>query len=132
MPCYSWTMLRNTVYAQKKSKVTFARHLRKDQTPGEKVLWRRIRERRFHGFKFRRQVPIGPYIVDFLCVEKNLIVEIDGDCHYEPGAQEQDEKREAYLRAQGFDVLRIGNRETIQELNTVLAKLRRILGCTSD
>lgn len=110
----------------------FARGLRKDQTPGEKVLWRKIRERRFHGFKFRRQVPIGPYIVDFLCVEKNLIVEIDGDCHYEPGAQEQDEKREAYLQAQGFDVLRFGNRHTIQELDAVLTKLGRVLRCISD
>lgn len=120
-------MLRNTVYSKKKPKITFARILRKDQTPGEKVLWKKIRERRFHGFKFRRQVPIGPYIVDFLCTEKKLIVEIDGDSHYEPGAQEQDGKREAYLRTQGFDVLRVGNRQTIQELNAVLAKLGRIL-----
>lgn len=125
-------MLRNTVYSQKKSKVTFARGLRKDQTPGEKVLWRKIRERRFHGFKFRRQVPIGPYIVDFLCTEKMVVIEIDGDSHYEPGAQERDEQRETYLRAQGFDVLRFGNRQTIQELDAVLAKVGRVLGCTSN
>jgi len=89
-------------------------------------------ERRFHGFKFRRQVPLGPYIIDFLCVEKNLIIEIDGDSHYEQGAQERDEKREAYLRAQGFDVLRVGNRKVVQELDTVLAKLGQALGYSPD
>jgi len=125
-------MLRNTVYIKKKPKVTFARSLRKDQTPGEKVLWRKIRERRFHGLKFRRQVPIGPYIVDFLCVEKNLIIEIDGDSHYGQGAQERDAKREAYLQVQGFDILRVGNRQVTQELDTVLAKLGRMLGYSTD
>lgn len=67
-------MLRGIVFSTKKPKTTFARDLRKDQTPGEKVLWGKIRERRFHGFKFRRQVPIGPYIVDFLCIAKKLIL----------------------------------------------------------
>ena len=132
MPCYSSTMLRNTVYIKQKPKITFARHLRQDHTPGEKVLWRKIRERRFHGLKFRRQVPIGPYIVDFLCVEKNLIIEIDGDSHYGQGAQERDAKREAYLQVQGFDILRVGNRQVTQELDTVLAKLGRMLGYSTD
>ena len=125
-------MLRNTVYIKQKPKITFARHLRQDRTPGEKVLWRKIRERRFHGLKFRRQVPIGPYIVDFLCVEKNLIIEIDGDSHYGQGAQERDAKREAYLQVQGFDILRVGNRQVTQELDTVIAKLGQVLGDSTE
>ena len=96
------------------------------------MLWRNIRDRRFHGCKFRRQVPIGPYIVDFLCVEKQLIIEVDGDSHYEPGAQEHDERREEYLRMQGFRVVRVGNRQTMQALDGVLAQLRQMLGYSSD
>ena len=101
--------------------------MRKDPTPGEKILWKNIRKKKFHGLKFRRQVPIGRYVVDFLCVEKKLIIEIDGDAHYEPGAKERDGAREAYLRTQGFGILRVGNRQTVQELETVLTMIARVL-----
>lgn len=127
-PCYAPIMLRNTKRVLVKPKIEFARTLRKDLTPGEKVLWKNMRQKKFHGLKFRRQVPIGPYIVDFLCVEKKLIIEIDGDSHYEPGAQERDAKREAYLHSHGFHVLRVGNRQTIQELENVLTMIARVLG----
>jgi adenine-specific DNA-methyltransferase len=98
----------------------------------EKFLWRKLRSRRFHDMKFRRQVPIGPYVVDFLCVGKKLIIEIDGDSHYEPGAQERDQKREMYLRIQGFTVLRIGNRQTVDEIEAVLTKMRLVIGYPID
>lgn len=130
--CYDLTMLRNTVHTTEKPKVLFARHLRRDQTPGEKVLWKKLRAKRFHGFKFRRQVPLGPYIVDFLCTEKKLIIEIDGDSHYESGAKMHDAERETYLRAQGFDVLRFGNRQTCESIDGVLTALGRVLGCYAD
>lgn len=120
-------MLRNTKRVVVQPKTEFARTLRKDMTPGEKVLWKKIRRKKFHGLKFRRQVPIGPYVVDFLCVEKKLIIEIDGDSHYDPGAQERDLKRETYLRSHRFHVLRIGNRQTIQELENVLTMIARVL-----
>ena len=125
-------MLRRSVYNTFRPKTTFARQLRVHQTPGEKVLWIKIRAQRFHGLKFRRQVPLEPYIVDFLCFDRKLIIEIDGDSHYEPGAQEYDEKREAYLCAQGFTVLRLGNMETVQDIEAVLAKLRQVLDIDSD
>ncbi|MBI1934405.1 endonuclease domain-containing protein [Candidatus Peregrinibacteria bacterium] len=125
-------MLRNSVYSTHTPKTQFARGLRKDLTPGEKILWRKLRAKRFQGFKFRRQVPVGPYIIDFLCAERKLIIEIDGDSHYEPGAQERDAKREGYLRAQGFDILRFGNTQTVQELNMVIEKIGRVLGCFLD
>lgn len=104
-----------------------AKSLRQDQTPGEKMLWMKLRAQRFHGYKFRRQVPVGPYIVDFLCVEENLIIEIDGSSHWEPGAQERDRDREAYLQSLGFRILRFTNLETVQSLATVLERLRLFL-----
>jgi very-short-patch-repair endonuclease len=125
-------MLRNTKRTLIQPKIAFARELRKDLTPGEKVLWKSIRRKKFHGLKFRRQAPIGPYIVDFLCVEKKLIIEIDGDSHYEPGAQERDRKREAYLRGQGFNVLRVGNRQTVDEIESVLLRMMLMLGYPVD
>lgn len=125
-------MLRNKKRTLIPPKTAFAQKLRKDMTPGEKVLWKRVRRKKFYGLKFRRQVPIGPYIVDFLCVEKKLIIEIDGDSHYEPGAQERDGKREAYLRAQGFNVLRVGNRQTAEDIDATMTKMTVTLGYPVD
>jgi very-short-patch-repair endonuclease len=125
-------MLRRSVYNTFRPKTKFARQLRIHQTPGEKILWEKIRAQRFHRLKFRRQVPLGPYIVDFVCVERKLIIEIDGDSHYESGAWERDEKREEYLRKQGFEIIRFGNMQTVQDIDAVLAKLRQVLGIDSD
>ena len=129
---YPFVMLRDTVRTARTPKVSFARHLRKDQTPGEKVLWNKLRANRFRGFKFRRQVPIGPYVVDFLCVEKKLIIEIDGDSHYEQGAHERDKKRERYLQTHRFNIIRFGNRQTCASIDDVLAEIARVLGCLPD
>ena len=64
----------------------FARRLRRDQTDVERKLWYALRDRRHHGFKFRRQQPVGPYVVDFVCFEAKLVVELDGGQHVrEPG-----------------------------------------------
>jgi len=114
-----------------KSKTAFARMLRSNQTSGEKKLWKKLRGKRFHGLKIRRQVPVGPYIVDFLCVEKRLIIEVDGDSHFESGAGERDEKRELYLRSQGFRILRIGERQTAGSMESVLATIGEMIRCSS-
>lgn len=119
-------MLRNTINTVS-GKKRFARHLRTQQTNGEKALWRKLRANRFHLLKFRRQVPIGPYIVDFLCVQKNLIIEIDGDSHYEPGAKQKDAVREEYLRKKGFDVLRFSNDAALQSLDWILTNIAQYL-----
>lgn len=124
-------MLRNTIKPIS-GKKQFARHLRSNQTNGEKALWRKLRANRFHGLKFRRQVPLGPYIVDFLCVQKNLIIEIDGDSHYEPGAKQKDAQREAYLREQGFDVLRFSNDAAMQSLDWILTEIAQHLHCSTQ
>src|SRR5271154_1407066 len=77
-------------------------------TDSELRLWRLLRDRRLNGFKFRRQVPVGPYIVDFLCVGAKLIVEADGSQHAE---SLRDKTRDAYLASQGWKVLRFWNNE---------------------
>lgn len=79
------------------------------------------------NMKFRRQVPIGPYITDFLCVDIKLIVEIDGDSHYEQGAQEHDRKRDAFLREKGFAVLRLSNRRILENTDDVVQHIVELL-----
>jgi len=98
-----------------------ARSLRKNQTDAERKLWRRLRARELCGFKFRRQYPIAPYIVDFICVEKRLIVEIDGGQH--ATMTEIDNTRAEFLNARGYRVLRFWNNEVLQQLDAVLAKI---------
>ena len=101
-------------------------------TPGEKELWRKLRSKKLHGLKFRRQVPIGSYIVDFLCPEKKLIIEIDGDSHFQPGAKEKDDVREAYLRDAEFHMLRFSNHYTCECTDAVLEQIGAYLGYSSD
>ena len=84
----------------------FAREMRSEPTPAEAALWKILRDRRFNGFKFRRQTPIGGYIADFVCFEKRLIVEADGSQH---GDSETDRARDAWFAAQGFRVRRFWN-----------------------
>lgn len=107
--------------------IRFAKELRERQTHAERILWRKLRARRFHGYKFRRQVPIGPFIVDFFCAEYSLIIEIDGSSHYQIGAREYDQRRQRYLEKEGFKVLRFGHRQTIESLEFVLIKIGEIL-----
>ena len=101
-------MLRNSVFLLHEPKKDFARQLRTRMTPGEIKLWSKLSKKRFHGLKFRKQVPIGPFIVDFLCVEKMLIIEVDGDAHFELGAAEKDRRRQDYLETQGFRFIPLG------------------------
>ncbi len=95
-----------------------ARDLRKNQTIQEKILWRHLRDRRFRGAKFRRQMPIGRFIVDFASVECKLIIELDGSHHAEQ--KEYDEIRTAFLEAEGYRVIRFWNNQIMQEINGVL------------
>ena len=124
---FSIIMLRYTYSTSHRPKTRFARSLRKRQTPGEKLLWRQLRARNFHGLKFRRQVPVGPYIVDFLCVQRKLIIEIDGDSHCALSAQERDKKREEYLRNKGFVVIRFSEQQVKEDIHSVLTQLGKRL-----
>jgi adenine-specific DNA-methyltransferase len=96
------------------------RALRQRATNAEKLLWHLLRARQFLGLKFRRQYPVGPYIVDFYCAASRVAVELDGGQHFTAERQSYDEWRTAYLVAHGVRVLRISNHELFQELDGVL------------
>jgi len=106
--------------------LTFARQLRAAQTDAEARLWSRLRAHQLLGLKFRRQQPVGPYVVDFFCAEKKLIVELDGGQHQEQA--EYDASRDAWLRAQGYTVLRYWNNELLRHLDSVLEDIGRYAG----
>ena len=88
-----------------------AKMLRKNMTEQEKVLWNILRSNKFYGLKFRRQVPIGNYVVDFVCEIHNLIIELDGGQHNEPDNIEYDKQRTEFLKNKGYKVLRFWNNE---------------------
>lgn len=98
----------------------FARELRHNATDVEKLLWHRLRGEQI-GHKFRRQFSLGTYIVDFVCLEAHLIIELDGGQHME--SHVQDEIRDSYLNEQGFKVLRYWNHQIVTEMNAVLAHI---------
>ncbi|MFH1171671.1 MAG: endonuclease domain-containing protein [bacterium] len=100
-----------------------ARALRKNQTPWEYKLWQRLRARRFFRFRMKRQVRVTPYIVDFCCYEKRLVIELDGSYHTHPRKKDMDEKREKYLLQKGFRVLRFWNSEIDDNLEGVLERI---------
>jgi very-short-patch-repair endonuclease len=97
-----------------------ARSLRKDMTDAERKLWFLLRDRRLTGFKFRRQVPVGRYVADFLSFEMRLIVEADGSQH---DASLRDAERDAWLRQQGYRILRFWNSEILNNPDGILARI---------
>jgi very-short-patch-repair endonuclease len=92
-------------------------------TEPEVVLWSRLRVWREHGCSFRRQHPIGPYIADFACVGAKLVVELDGDQHGADGNRAYDQRRDAYMQARGWRVVRISNDRIYRNLGEVLNML---------
>ncbi|MBI3291550.1 MAG: endonuclease domain-containing protein [Elusimicrobia bacterium] len=98
--------------------VPFARQLRRKLTDAERRLWTCLRSRQFQGYKFRRQQPLGPYIVDFCCFEHRLVVELDGGQHTQQ--READAQRTSFLKCQGFEVIRFWDNDVLNNLNDVL------------
>ena len=105
-------------------KLAFARKLRREMTDEERVLWSYLRNRQFLGLKFRRQVPVGPYVVDFLCESAKLVVELDGWQHGEREAY--DVRRTGYLKTQGYRVVRYNNAE-VRNMDELLNHLARLI-----
>ena len=99
-----------------------ARALRKNLTDAEQTLWLRLKQCQIAGHKFRRQQPIGAYIVDFVCLEQRLIIELDGGQHAENVAY--DEKRTNWLESRGYRVLRFWNNEVISNTDGVVQAIR--------
>ena len=103
------------------TKIANARTLRKSSTDAERLLWKHLRLRQMSAHKFRRQHPIGTYIVDLVCLEKKLIIELDGGHHTEQ--VEYDAKRSAWLRERGYRVLRYWNHDVLQKPDVVMANI---------
>jgi very-short-patch-repair endonuclease len=108
----------------KQPQTALARRLRHEQTDAERAIWEILRRKQMSGFKFRRQQPIGPYIVDFVSLEKRLIIEIDGGQHAEVHALARDEARSMWLRGQGYQVLRFWNNEVLVDREAVAESIR--------
>jgi very-short-patch-repair endonuclease len=111
----------------KTNQTSLARELRERQTEAERVLWGRLRNRQLEGVKFRRQQPIGDYVVDFASFDKRLIVEIDGGQHNEHGILGRDERRAGWLNREGYRILRFWNNEVLNNVDGVLEVIREAL-----
>ena len=96
----------------------FARGLRRDMTDAERMLWRRLRSRELIGWKFRRQHPVGRYVVDFVCLEAGLVLELDGGQH---AKSPTDAARTAFLETSGYRILRFWNNDVLPQTDAVLA-----------
>lgn len=97
-----------------------SKELRQNQTDTESILWHYLRNRGLNNIKFRRQVPIGKYIADFVCMEKKLIIELDGSQHLENKNIEYDENRTKYLTELGYKIIRIYNNAISKNVNSAL------------
>src|SRR5262245_24740440 len=98
---------------------TRARELRRDSTWAEKLMWRWLRDRRFNGYKFRRQHPAGKYFLDFFCEEARLAVELDGREHGHPAQRAKDQERDNYMESLGIKTLRFWNSKLRRERRSI-------------
>jgi|SRR6476660_9393885 very-short-patch-repair endonuclease len=100
-----------------------ARKLRANTTPHERMLWRALKELPLDGTHFRRQAPIGPYVVDFLCPAKRLVIELDGGHHNDDDHARRDRERQHWLEKEGYRVVRFWNSEVTTDLAAVLERV---------
>ncbi len=105
--------------------IAAARDLRNNPTDAESRLWARLRRKQIDGHRFRRQVPLGPYVVDFVCLETRLIIEVDGGQHNERAPL--DARRTAWLEANRFRVIRFWNNDVLQNVDGVIEAVRAAL-----
>ena len=102
-----------------------SQQLRREATPAEALLWSVLRDRQFAGYKFRRQHPIDRFIVDFCCVERGLVIELDGGVHQQQA--DYDALRDAVIRSAGYEVVRFTNEQAIDHLADVLKTIALLL-----
>ena len=108
-----------------------SRSLRRNATDAERRLWALLRDRQLFGARFRRQHPVGRYILDFYCPERELVVEVDGGQHYSGEEAARDLARTAYLEGLGLRVLRFTNSEVLQEIDSVVTAIVEVLDSPS-
>lgn len=111
-----------------RSTVSLARDLRRRQTPAEKTLWAKVRDRRWIGLRVRRQVPLGGFIADFVCTSLRLVIEVDGGVHDLAAQQARDRNREEYFHRVGYGVVRLRNEDVLADCEAVLVQLAEKLG----
>ncbi len=106
-----------------------ARELRKQMTPAERALWQRLRRKQLDGWRFRRQHPVGNFVVDFFCAKARLVVEVDGPIHLKQ--RYYDEERTQMLdELKGYRVLRFTNEQVMNDIESVLEEIRRALNAS--
>ena len=108
----------------------FAKKLRQEMTKAEVILWKRLRELDARGFKFRRQHPIGPFIADFVHIRGKLVVEIDGVSHWTAERAEHDKRRDVYMQVNGWDVVRISDKDVYEDADSIVENIVRRLPLT--
>ncbi len=113
-----------------KNLINFAKNNRKSSTKAETKLWSILKNRNLNGYKFRRQEVIKKYIVDFICYEKSLIIELDGGQHNEKSNELLDEERTEHLKKEGFEVLRFWNNEVLENIDGVANIILKVLNKT--
>ena len=113
--------------AESRGQTALARKFRQRQTSAESKLWAKLRSKQLEGVKFRRQQPIGPYIVDFVSFERKLVIEIDGGQHGVSRVRERDKARTALIMGKGYRVLRFWDNEVSNNTDGVLEKIRQAL-----
>lgn len=102
----------------------YAKDLRSRSTDAERLLWSQLRAKRLDGYKFRRQQPIGKYIVDFVCFERKIVIELDGGQHSEPERKAYDKERDDWLETEGYNVLRFWDNEVLLNMRGILEVTR--------
>lgn len=113
-------MRQGNLRQQEQNLLAVAHRLRREATPAEAILWQRLRAAQFGGLRFRRQQPLGPFVVDFFCARARLVIELDGDSHEGEAKARRDAQRQAWLEQQGFRVLRFFNAEVYRHPEDVL------------
>ena len=111
-------------YKAKEGVIDFSRKLRKRMTPGEKILWKKLRRKKIKGVRIRRQHPIEYYIADFYCPSENLIIELDGQHHFTPEGIAKDLDRDNHLKMMNIKVLRFENKVVLNNLSQVLKTIK--------
>ena len=115
--------VRGILSVKKPKPIGLVRNLRRKESDAERKLWSKLRSRQFINLKFRRQHPIGKYIVDFVSLEKKIVVEVDGGQHNEPGNMEKDEQRTTWLENEGYHVIRFWNSDVLLNIDGVGLKI---------
>jgi len=117
---------RSFYYGASKEMLFRAAQLRKNQTGVEKILWKKLEKNSFENLRFRRQHPIGKFIVDIYCPELLLVIELDGGIHNKPEVAERDAGREVELNRLGLKILRFTNNEIIHNIDAVLKQIKKV------